>query len=327
MQRLLVIIFTLLISCNDRDDNVYNSHSDPPNVKVDSTFDVIFTEDIVYGQALSHENINTTSYTTIPLLMDSYVPNNTSENRPVLMLIHGGGFVGGSKQQQAIVNIANYFAERGWVVFSIDYRLRDDFGTVPQEWVDYSIHVNPSSVGKFFALYPAHRDAKAALRWIVANKRVYNINTDYITVGGGSAGAVISIGVSASNDEDYKDEINLSEDNTLSSTNLDQSYQVHTILDFWGSKTSIQVLELIYGVQRFDSNDPPLYIAHGTEDTTVLFSEAEELRNIYENIQVPYIFYELIGSGHGPWNVTVEGVRLEKLAFDFIVEQQQLIIE
>ena len=236
MKKLQLLLFIpLVFACSDNSQDVLDNIQDPPIVKIDSTFDVIFTENIMYGQGLSHESINSVNVNTVPLLMDSYVPDNLSQNRPVIMLIHGGGFVGGSKQQQAIVNIANYFAERGWVAFSIDYRLMNDFGTVPQAWVDFSPNVNPSSIGKFFAVYPAHRDAKAALRWIVANKSVYNINTNYITVGGGSAGAVTSIGIGISNQEDYKNEINLNEDNTLSSTNLDQSYQVHTILDFWGS--------------------------------------------------------------------------------------------
>lgn len=324
VKSLFVSLF--LISCNkDISDNIENPQVNTPEIQTEPTFNVIFTENITYSYGLSHESVNSESITTMPLFMDSYVPENDSENRPVMMLIHGGGFFGGSKQQQAIVNIANYFAERGWVVFSIDYRLKNDYGTVPQEWIDFSVNVDPSSLAKFFAIYPAHRDAKAALRWIVANKNTYNINSDYITVGGGSAGAVASIGISVSDLEDYKNEISIDEDNTLLSTNLDQPFEVHTILDFWGSNNSIEILEYIYGKQCFDSNNPPIYIAHGTEDTTVLFSKAEQLRDIYEQNQVPYIFYELIGEGHGPWNATVENIRLEELAFNFIVEQQELI--
>ena len=33
------------------------------------------------------------------------------------------------------------------------------------------------------------QDSKAALRWIIANSNIYKINTDYITVGGNSAGS------------------------------------------------------------------------------------------------------------------------------------------
>ena len=93
-------------------------------------------------------------------------------------------------------------------------------------------------------------------------------------------------------------------------------------------KDKVHKLRKKYISQSFSlSYWEPLYIAHGTEDTTVLFSEAEELRDIYETNQIPYIFYELTGAGHGPWNTTVNGLRLEKLAFDFIIEQQQLTIE
>ena len=84
-------------------------------------------------------------------------------------------------------------------------------------------------------------------------------------LGGGSAGAITSIGLGVSELGDYKDEISLSEDNTISTTNLSQTYEVQTILDFWGSNVSIEILESIYGYQRFDSNDPALFITHGTE--------------------------------------------------------------
>lgn len=83
----------------------------------------------------------------------------------------------------------------------------------------------------------------------------------------------------------------------------------------------------MYGVQRFGANNPALFIAHGTADPTVLFSEAEELRSIYQANQVPFVFYELAGAGHGAWNAEVDGKRLEKLAFDYVVAQQNLSID
>jgi predicted esterase len=79
--------------------------------------------------------------------------------------------------------------------------------------------------------------------------------------------------------------------------------------------------------QRFDSNDPSLFIAHGTKDPTVPFSKAEDLKSIYKANGVPLCYYPLEGFGHGAWNATVNNKRLEELAFDFIVEQQKLIVE
>ena len=323
----LFFILILHFSCSEYKSQINETEETQiPIIHNNSTYDVIFTENIVYGYGLSHESINSENQSSMPLLLDSYIPNNLSENRPVLMLIHGGGLFGGSKQQAAIVNIANFFAERGWAVFSIDYRLKNDYGTVPNEWVDFSTNIDDGSIAKYYASYPAIRDAKAALRWIIANKNSYNLNDQYITVGGGSAGAAISIGVSVSNLNDFKSEISLEDDLTLASTNLDQDYEIKTILDFWGHSTLTKAHELVYGLNHFDTSDPPIFITHGTNDTTVPFSEAIELRDIFSQNQVPYIFYELEDAGHGPWNFLYEDNRLEELALSFIISQQELII-
>ena len=322
-----LLIMVCLISCDKDNDNISPPVISAPIVKLNATYEVNITEDITYAEGLSHDSWNSANNSVIPLEMDSYVPDNNLQNRPLLMLIHGGAFYGGSKQQDALVNMANYYASRGFVVFSIDYRLRDHTGTIPQEWIDASSDIPPANHDQLFAMYPAHRDAKAALRWIIANAENYHINKDYITLGGGSAGAITSIGLGVSELGDYKDEISLSEDNTLSTTNLSQTYEVQTILDFWGSNVSIEILESIYGYQRFDSNDPALFIAHGTEDPTVPFSSAEDLKTICETNEIDFVYYPLEGRGHGPWGATVNGNSLSDLSFDFIVENQSLNVE
>ncbi len=322
-----LLIIVSFISCNKGDDNIITPEISAPTVKLNAAYEVSITEDITYAEGLSHDSWNSANTSVVPLLMDSYVPDNDLQNRPLLMLIHGGGFSGGSKQQEALVYMANYYASRGFVVFSIDYRLRGDMGTIPQEWIDATTNVDPAELDQLYAMYPAHRDAKAALRWIIANTDNYSINKDYITVGGGSAGAITSIGLGVSELGDYKDEISLSEDNTLSTTSLSQTYEVKTILDFWGSDVSIEILESIYGYQKFDSNDPALFIAHGTEDTTVPFSSAEDLKNICETNEIDFVYYPLEGRGHGAWGATVNGKSLSELSFDFIVENQSLNVE
>ena len=322
-----VLMVVFLFSCDKDDDNIVTPESSSPTVKLNATYEVNIREDIIYAEGLSHDSWNSANTSVVPLLMDSYVPDNDLQNRPLLMLIHGGAFYGGSKQQEELVNMANYYASRGFVVFSIDYRLNVHKGTVPLEWIDDSSNIPPANHDQVFAMYPAHRDAKAALRWIIANAENYHINKDYITLGGGSAGAITSIGLGVSELGDYKDEISLSEDNTLSTTNLSQTYEVQTILDFWGSNVSIEILESIYGYQRFDSNDPALFIAHGTEDPTVPFSSAEDLKTICETNEIDFVYYPLEGRGHGPWGATVNGKSLSDLSFDFIVENQSLNIE
>ena len=156
------------------------------------------------------------------------------------------------------------------------------------------------------AIYPAHRDAKAALRWVAAHAEDYDINMDYLTVGGGSAGGITSVGVSVTHPGDFTAELSMTEDPTLATTHLGQAYEVHTILDFWGSRVSVDLLQGVYGGNRFDPGDPPLFIAHGTEDQTVPYINALFLQSTWNNIGVPHVLHTLQDAGHGPWDATVD---------------------
>ncbi|MDA8757966.1 carboxylesterase family protein [Flavobacteriaceae bacterium] len=84
-----------------------------------SSYSVNVTTDIVYAEGLSHDQSSISPF-AIPLKLDVYYPDNNSTNRPVFMFIHGGGFTGGIKHKPEIVDMANYYASRGWVFVSID---------------------------------------------------------------------------------------------------------------------------------------------------------------------------------------------------------------
>ena len=314
-----------------------SSVDDVPAVTVDSTYAISVDTAIVYAQGLSHETWNSATSTTLPLLLDVYQPQGAGGNRPAIVVIHGGGFTGGSRSGGGAVSQAEYFASRGWVAFSIDYRLLSDFGTVPQEWADSvfsagSDIVEIAQLAQVMAIYPAHRDAKAALRWVAGHAEDYSINMDYLTVGGGSAGAVASVGVSVTEPGDFTDELTVAQDPTLTTTHLDETFEVQTILDFWGAPTSVNLLDSVYGVDRFDPGDPPLFIVHGTADSTVVFSNGEMLQETWETHGIPHVFYPLEGAGHGPWGATVPDEdgnpqTLFELAFDFVISQQGLTVE
>ena len=207
-----------------------DSQNITPTVQSKPTYEVISQQDIIYAEGLSHKSINSANAATIPLKLDIYEPDNDIKNRPVFMFIHGGAFVGGSKQQGQIIDWANYYTSRGWVFISIDYRLKKHKGTVPKQWLEFSSNVPKKKRGQFLAIYPAIRDAKAAMRWIINNAKTYNINTDYITVGGGSAGAAAAISLGISELTDFRDELSLKQDPTLATTHLEHSYHVFIFL-------------------------------------------------------------------------------------------------
>ena len=59
--------------------------------------------------------------------MDIYTPNNdTVTNRPVIVYMHGGAFTSGSKNSIDCVDFCNYFAKRGYVAISSNYRLSNN---------------------------------------------------------------------------------------------------------------------------------------------------------------------------------------------------------
>ena len=328
--RILTIWLALAqLACSEGPDR-FPAPPIPPatSVYANSEWEVLVEEDIIYGYGLSHESWNSAEDTTLPLKLDLYRPDDQSTaKRPVILFIHGGGFRGGSKQQAQIVQLADYYASRGWVFVSIDYRLADDRGTVPQEWIDHAQTLPTERAQQFLAMYPAHRDARAALRWISAHQSMYGLDMDHLTVGGGSAGAIIAVSMGISEEVDFLQEISIINDPTLNSTHIGQSYTVHSIIDLWGSDAGLDALEEGHGHQRFDANDPPLMILHGTNDSTVLFSEATDLKSRYDGLQLPYAWYPIQGAGHGLWGAQVDGKGLDQLIFDFITTQQGLLVE
>jgi para-nitrobenzyl esterase len=227
-----------------------------------------------------------------------------------------------------MVDLAQSFASRGWVVFSINYRVSGHRGTVPFSWL-YAVSQLPDgqSADQVLAMYPANRDARAALRWVKHHASTYNIDPEYISVLGGSAGAFISVALGVANQGDYLNELSVEEDPSLLSTHLEETFELQCILDFWGGGGSVNALTAIDSQDRFDSSDVPLMIVHGTADPTVLFSESESIFAEYTDTGVPCTLYPIEGEGHAIWQSNYEGIPFWQLGFDFMVEQQAFQVQ
>lgn len=357
-------------STNDPSDSQEQTNpptSDTPVVTAEAAFTVLEDLDITYAEGLAYDE-TATSPAAVPLKLDVYHPETSAGNRPVFMFIHGGGFTGGIKHKPEIVAMARHYASRGWVFVSIDYRTTEEMcdsenmplckdrltemgrsnpdeittfynGIVPPEWVDFLREQGPANIKQLqqgIAQYAAQRDAKAALRWIVANADAYDINTDYITVGGASAGAITTLALGISNLDDFKGEISVEDDPTLETTHLDATYEVQSMVYFWGSNAKLDLFEGVYQLQqydRYDPNDPELFLGHGTAlDRVTPYSEATEMQDIYDSMGLHNELVTLLlpdGSpaGHGAWDAEVDGKGLSELTFDFLVERQNLDLQ
>ena len=338
-----------------------------PTVMLEPAYAVLEDLDITYAEGLAHDEDSVSPFAT-PLSLDVYYPDASPADQPVYMFIHGGGFTGGTKTRSDIVEMATFYASRGWVFVSIDYRTTEELcdsenlpecrdkimalaqqgpeaivsyyrGIAPDDWTGFVLEQQPDTVKKLqqaLANYTAQRDAKAALRWLVGNAATYDIDTDYITVGGASAGAITTIALGISNQDDFRDEISLEDDPTLSTTNLEQTYDVRSMVYFWGSNAKLDLFEAVYDLEqydRYDAGDPELFMGHGTaEDPVTPYEEALELQDIYQSMGV---YSELVTlllpngepAGHGAWDAEVDGKGLSELTMDFLVDRQGLDLQ
>ena len=128
---------------------------------------------------------STVTYSTpYSQMMDIYQPTgDTMTARPLIILAHGGSFVGGSRNSDTTVDqMCRNFAKRGYVTASIDYRLGNIFNMITDS--AYAIDV----------VIKAISDGKAAVRYFykdAATTNTYKIDTNHIYFGGNSAGAVL----------------------------------------------------------------------------------------------------------------------------------------
>lgn len=99
MRFLCFICIAFLSSCKEKTSNPTTLH------------------EVIYHQAPDFRG------DTVPLNAFLEVPPSTGKLRPLLILVHGGGFVAGSPNQAFLRHIARYFAERGYVTARISYRL------------------------------------------------------------------------------------------------------------------------------------------------------------------------------------------------------------
>jgi acetyl esterase/lipase len=113
------------------------------------------------------------TYSTLPgfrpMAVDIYMPPKRGGPKPLILYIHGGGWVGGhTRHSGALANFPAALAKlasEGFVVASLEYRLSGE------------------------APFPAQlQDARAALRFLKGNAGRYGIDTSRTGIWGGSAG-------------------------------------------------------------------------------------------------------------------------------------------
>jgi acetyl esterase/lipase len=232
--------------------------------------------------------------------LDLYLPEQAPATPlPLIVHIHGGGWMGGSKYPCPVAGMVL----KGYAVASVEYRFSQK------------------------AKFPAQiQDCQAAIRWLRAQAKKYGLDPAKVGVVGGSAGGHLSALVGTAGGTGLFPPIG---------GNEDQSDRVQAVCDIYGPADFTTVVAQaaadpkVKNIFEFNSprdpyssligvpletaeksravspvtyisrDDPPVLILHGTHDTLVPYAQSVQFAEALRAQGVPVWLQTLPGAGHG----------------------------
>lgn len=233
-------------------------------------FAVTVQRGIVYGQGEVDGGAASAN-----LRLDLYRPQGTGQATfPLVVVIHGGGFVSGSRSQGNVVQWSQAAAARGYLVASIDYRLAPDDPEPSAAFDPMVAALGPPLTAQENAAIAAFEDTRTALEFLLARP---DVDDDRVVLWGGSAGAVTALYVAYAFDD-----VGI------------PVPPVHAVVDNWGGFAATPG-----DADLLDPGEPPLFINHGTADPTVAFALTEDIVDRAREIGHHHVLHAEAGVGHG----------------------------
>jgi acetyl esterase/lipase len=212
---------------------------------------------------------------------------------PTVIFIHGGGWVGGTKEGSLLSALP--FIAMGYAVVNVEYRLAN-------------VSLAPAAI----------EDCRCALRWVVAHSKEYNFDTDKLVIAGTSAGGHLALTTGMIPTSAGFDRI----------CQTPAEPHVAAIVDFYGIT---DVADLLDGPNKkpFPENGPytvqwlgnqpnraeiakassplmyvrsgvpPTISIHGDADPTVPYQHSVRLQDALQKAGVAHELVTIPGGGHG----------------------------
>jgi acetyl esterase len=240
----------------------------------------LFLSMTVVAAAETHKNVEYSNVQGVSLQFDASIPEGSGPF-PAVILVHGGGWVGGSRK----IDVAPLFkplADAGFAWFSVDYRLAN----------------SPLSFGV------AVDDVAAAIRFIKSRAEEYRIDPTRIAVVGESAGGQLGA-MAVLNEPGAKvkavvamytptDLVTLLKSSGLIPAQIRESLQG---TPFEG--LLVARLAQLSPIEKVSSDMPPFLMIHGTADNVVPFAQSRAMCSRMQEAGAPCELFKVPGAGHG----------------------------
>lgn len=246
---------------------------------------------VVYGEAAGQQ-----------LLLDVYQPAEDLDNdqkRPAVLLVHGGGWEGGSRTAQSMVEIAMALAKNGYVAFSIDYRL---------------VKTAPDGNSVLNAYPAAIDDCRRAVRWVRHHADKYAIDAEKLGACGDSAGGhlVALLGTTETREESdpelapYSSQVQAVVD-IFGPADLTQDFSkfkifgrtVQDLVDRFVGEENVEAQRAASPHFQISDDDAAFLIFHGTEDPLVPIAQSRHFHAALKKAGRETELVEFTGEGHG----------------------------
>jgi acetyl esterase/lipase len=241
-------------------------------------------------------------------LLDLYRPAKRARRaRAVVIVIHGGGFRSGTREDAQAVQIAEGLVSPGVVAASIDYRLKGQRPVLSDRVSPLLSHVlpppgRPPDDDFSRAVAGAVDDTLKAIGFL--RHRAHRLHIDPTRIGlvGVSAGAITSDHIAY----------------VLDDYGIKQP-TIRFVGSLWGG--------ILIGApdggspsSQLERGEAPLFAAHGDRDPLLPVAMSDELVARARAQHVPNEYYRIAGGGHGPPRFFTEPVSGDETAFDRLLD-------
>lgn len=235
------------------------------------------------------------------------------KKQPCLLFVFGGGFKDGTRDAGLYSDYFNYFADKGFTVVSIDYRLG-----MKDEKAPSLFNFKPMQ----HSIAIAVEDLYTATNYLLKHADELNIDTTQIIISGSSAGAITVL------QADYEKR------NSMPSTQiLSDSFQYAGVISFSGSIFSHE------GTPSYDIAPAPTLLFHGSADKLVPYNNtrffhigmfgSNTLAKQFRKNEYPYLFYSMEDNGHDVSEYPMKDFlpEIEQFIVDYVFNKKQLLID